>query len=173
MPEAHYVSEQFDPDRHDVSTFDCGKPELTGWLRDHAGTAAVRGTARTWVWLDEDGTVAGYYALVGHKVRRNEIPHSMGRGGPAEIPAVLLAKLALDKELQDAHMGPVLVADALSRIVEACRIVAARLVVVNARHEKVAGFYETLGFRRVPGSLLLVLKISDAEAARAWRSGPA
>lgn len=58
-----------------------------------------------------------------------------------------------------------LVADALARIVEATQTVTARLVVVDALHERVAGFYEQLGFRRVPGSLLLVQKTADIEAA--------
>lgn len=160
-----YTSEPFDPDRHDVSGFDCGEESLDLWLHEQAGTAEVRRTARTWVWVDQDGSIAGYYALASHRVRREEVPSRVGRGGPAEIPAVLLARLALDKRLRGQQLGPVLVADALTRIVAASRIVAARLVVVDALHEKVAGFYERLGFRRVPGSLTLVLKISDAEAA--------
>ncbi len=41
----------------------------------------------------------------------------------------------------------------------------ARLVVVNARHERVAHFYESLGFRRIPNSLLLVQKMTDIGAA--------
>jgi len=43
--------------------------------------------------------------------------------------------------------------------------VGARLVVVDALHEVVVRFYESLGFRRVPGSLLLVQKVADIEAA--------
>ncbi|MFT4084642.1 MAG: GNAT family N-acetyltransferase [Nocardioides sp.] len=160
-----YTSEPFDPDHHDVSGFDCGEESLNTWLREQAGTAEVRRTARTWVWVDQDGSIAGYYALASHRVRREEVPSRIGRGGPEEIPAVLLARLALDQRLRGQQLGPVLVADALTRIVAASRIVAARLVVVDALHEKVAGFYEQLGFRRVPGSLTLVLKISDAEAA--------
>ncbi len=58
-----------------------------------------------------------------------------------------------------------LVADALTRIVDATQTVAARLVVVDALHERVAQFYEALGFRRIPDSLLLVQKLTDIEAA--------
>lgn len=64
-----------------------------------------------------------------------------------------------------AGYGAVLVADALERIVTATRVVAARVVVVDAREETVAQFYERLGFRRIPGSLRLVQKIADVEAA--------
>lgn len=58
-----------------------------------------------------------------------------------------------------------LVADALARVVEATQTVAARLVVVDALHERVASFYESLGFRRLPNSLILVQQVSDIEAA--------
>ena len=78
---------------------------------------------------------------------------------------MLLARLALSESLRGRNLGEVLLADALSRVVAATRIVAARVVVVDALHEKVAAFYERLGFRRVPDSLVLVQKIADIEAA--------
>lgn len=106
-----------------------------------------------------------YYALASHRVRSGDVPKALARGGPSEIPAVLIAKLALDQSLHGAGWGPVLMADALGRVVEATRIVAARVIVLDAIDENVAGFYERLGFRRIPGSLRLVLKTSDAEAA--------
>lgn len=160
-----YRSEPLEPDRHDVTTFTSGEHELDAWLRDHAATASRRNTARTWVWVDERGHVVGYYALAAHKVARERVIATFGRGGPAEIPAVLLAKLALAEHLRGQGLGSVLVADALERIVGATRTVAARLVVVDALTEHVAQFYETLGFRRLPASLLLVQRISDIESA--------
>lgn len=93
------------------------------------------------------------------------MPPNVGRGGPSEIPAVLLARLALSQPLRGQGLGEVLVADALSRIVDATHTVAARVVVVDALRERVAQFYESLGFRRIPGSLLLVQKLADIEAA--------
>jgi len=42
--------------------------------------------------------------------------------------------------------------------------VAARFVVVDVLHER-AGFYEHHGFRRIPGKLRLVQKVSDIAAA--------
>jgi len=162
-----FRAQRFDPDRHDVSDFTCGESSLDTWLREQAGPANVRNTARTWVWVDSLGTVVGYYALAAHKVARSAVPSRIGRGGPVEIPAVLLARLALSTSLQGQGLGEVLVADALARIVEATQTVAARLVVVDALHERVARFYESLGFRRIPGSLLLVQKIADVEAALA------
>ncbi|WP_166983198.1 GNAT family N-acetyltransferase [Paramicrobacterium fandaimingii] len=73
--------------------------------------------------------------------------------------------MALDVHLRGSGLGAVLVADALDRVVTATKVVAARLVVVDALVEPVAQFYEQLGFRRIPGSLRLVQKVADIEAA--------
>ena len=107
----------------------------------------------------------GYYALAAHKIVRDQVPAGIGRGGPAEIPAVLLARLALAQHLRGQGLGSVHVADALERVVEASRIVGARLVVVDATAEPVARFYETLGFRRVPGCMMLVQRISEVQGS--------
>lgn len=160
-----FQSERFDPVRHDGSAFTCGEVSLDKWLRDHAASATARRSARTWVWVDELDAVVGYYGLAARKVAREDVPSRVGRGGPAEIPAVLLARLALSKSLRGQGLGAVQLADALARIVDATQAVAARLVVVDALHERVAEFYKSLGFRRFPGSLLLVQKIADIEAA--------
>lgn len=158
-------SQRLDAERHDVATFRCGEKVLDSWLRDHAEAGDKRGTARTWVWVDDSDHVVAYYALAAHKVARAQVPTRIGRGGPIEIPTVLLARLALAEHLRGRGLGAVLVADALERVVTATQTVAARVVVVDALAEPVARFYEGLGFRRVPGSLLLVQKVADIEAA--------
>lgn len=160
-----YRSERLDPDRHEVAGFACGEASLDEWLREQAVPATVRRTARTWVWSDPEYRVVGYYALSAHKVARADVRGKIGRGGPTEIPAVLLGRLALSESLRGQGLGEVLVADALTRVVEATQTVGARLVVVDALHESVARFYESLGFRRIPDSLLLVQKLADIEAA--------
>ena len=160
-----FSSERLDPDRHDFSQFACGEASLDSWLREQAVPATKRGTARTWVWTTADNVVVAYYALAAHKVVRAAVPAKVGRGGPMEIPSVLLARLALAQELRGQGLGPLLIADALERVVSATKIVGARLVVVDAIVERVAQLYETVGFQRVPDSLLLVQKISDIEAS--------
>lgn len=160
-----FHSTRFQPEQHDVSTFTSGEESLDAWLREQAVPATARRTARTWVWLDPSNKVVAYYALSAHKVARDDVPSRIGRGGPAEIPAVLIGRLALDRSLRSQNLGEVLLADALLRVVEATQTVAARLVVVDAVHEKVAAFYERNGFTRVPTRLLLVQKVADIEAA--------
>lgn len=163
-----YRSEPLDPARHRLTAFDSGEPDLDGWLREHASGAAARRVARTFVWVQPDAhpdRVVGYYSLTGHRLVRDDLPRSIGRGSPGEIPAVLLARLALDRTHQGGGNGGALLADALARIVVATEIVAARFVVVDALHEQAAGFYEHHGFRRIPDSLRLVQKVSDIAAS--------
>ena len=166
-----YRSQPYTPQHHDATAFDSGEPALDDWLRRHAAGADARRTARTFVWTaagDQAGggrRVLAYYSLTGHRLVRDELPRRLGRGSPQEIPAVLLARLAVDRTAQGHGLGGAVLADAMSRVVEATSIVAARFVVVDALHEHAATFYEHHGFTRIPDTLRLIQKISDIAAA--------
>jgi len=159
-----FVSEPLH-ERHGVAGFDSGKPSLDTWLTQHALGAEARRTGRTFVWLD--GRVVGCYTLAAHLLVREDLPKSFGRGGPRQAPAVLVARLALDKTVHGQGLGGALLADALMRVVVATQTVAARFVVVDAIDEPAAAFYEHHGFLRIPGTGRLVQKISDVAAALA------
>jgi GNAT superfamily N-acetyltransferase len=123
-------------------------------------------TARTFVWHTGDQVVVAYCSLAVHLVVRAELPPMGGRGPPDAIPAVLLARLALDRSLHGQGLGGELLLDALSRTVPASEVAAARLVVVDAIDEATAAFYEHHGFIAVPGNRQrLVQKLSDIAAA--------
>jgi len=163
-----FRSEALDPARHDLGALNSGDPALDVWLREQAAGAEARRVARTFVWVDTKANpdrVIGYYSLTGHRLVRDVLAKNIGRGSPAEIPAVLLARLALDQTHHGAGAGGVLLVDALGRIVIATKTVAARFVVVDALHEHATTFYEHHGFRRIPGTLRLVQKVSDIAAA--------
>jgi GNAT superfamily N-acetyltransferase len=152
-------------ERHDLSRFDSGRPDLDRWLREHARSAEARRTARTFVWLDDSGSVIVYYTIAAHLLQRADLPRSISRGNPNQIPAVLLARLALDRTLHGQGLGGALLADALTQIVAATRVVAARFVVVDAIDERAASFYERHGFRRIPTTDRLIQKVSDIAAS--------
>jgi hypothetical protein len=69
-----------------------------------------------------------------------EAPRSIGRGPPRQIPAILLAKLALNRSLQGRGLGAELLVLALSKIVDAARAAGGKLVVVDAIDEAAAPF---------------------------------
>jgi GNAT superfamily N-acetyltransferase len=152
-------------DHHDLSTFASGQPSLDTWLAEHARGAEARRVARTFVWHDGDSVVVAYYTLTAHVLARDQLPRSLGRGSPERIPAALLARLAFDRHLQGQGLGAVALAEALGRVVEATKLVAARFVVVDAIDDAAARFYEHHGFKAIPGTMRLVQKLSDVAAA--------
>lgn len=147
-------------DGHDVSSFDSGKPELDMWLRSSARHAASAGTCQTTVWHRESVVVA-YYGLTAHVVEKDRVPRGVGHGSPEQIPAILLARLALDKTLHGRGLGSVLLADSFVKIAGVAGKVGIRLVVVDAIDEDAAGFYRKHGFKDTPVPGRLVRKMSS------------
>jgi GNAT superfamily N-acetyltransferase len=147
---------------HQLDKFDSGAPELDDWLRRFARTAAAAGTARTYV-LAERMRVFGYYALTSGAVDRRDLPERHAKGMPAHpIGVILLAQLAVDRSVLGQGYGRALVADAAVRTLQAADLVGARALLVHARDERAAAFYERLGFTRSPTDALhLMVLIKD------------
>lgn len=171
MANTHRIA-LLDPSLHDTSTFDCGVDSLNIWLREHATTQSKRNITRTWVLVDQSKTVNGYYALAAHKISRDVVPSKLARGGPREIPAVLVAKLAVQQGTQSKGLGRLMIADALRRIVLVAENVGTRYVVTDAIDECAARWYESLGFVRKPNQLTLVQPITTIAAAFADALAP-
>jgi GNAT superfamily N-acetyltransferase len=153
-------------EHHDTTRFNSGNVDLDRWLRDHALHAGAMNTGRTSVWHSGDEVVVAYFTLAAHLVARESLTKRTGRGSPEVIPAILLARLALDRSQHGQGLGAELLWDALSRAVAANRQAAARLVVVDAIDERAASFYEHFGFEPIPGNpTRLVQKMSSVEAA--------
>ncbi|HET7385410.1 MAG TPA: GNAT family N-acetyltransferase [Nocardioidaceae bacterium] len=151
---------------HAVEGFVSGKAALDDWLRRSARHAEAANTGRTFVWVEPGSTnVVAYFTLAAHLVRREAVPRSIGHGSPSAIPAILLARLALDRSLQGQGLGGQLLLDALQRAGEASSRAAARLVVVDAIDGSAAEFYLRFGFRPCPAPHRLVRKTSEIIAA--------
>lgn len=159
-----YLSERITA-RHDPAEFACGDQTLDDWLTGSALTADATGTARTYVWT-ETNKVVGYFSLCPHEVRRDELPSKLSHGAPHSIPAILLARLALDRRLHGHGLGASLLLDALTRAADAIEIAGGRLIVVDAIDEPARRFYEHHGFRAAPTRpARLFRKASDVAAA--------
>lgn len=150
---------------YDLAAFRSGNLELDAWLRDHAELAAGQGT-RTFVVLDSNDMVAGYFAIAPHVLDRADAPTKVARGAPRQIPSILLAKLALSQHLHGQGLGAELLVRALSTIVEAARVAGGKLVVVDAIDAGAAAFYRHHDFQSLPNRPdRLVMKLSTAARA--------
>ncbi|MGI8937659.1 MAG: GNAT family N-acetyltransferase [Iamia sp.] len=149
---------------HDLATFDCGHPDLDRWLADHAHSARGQGT-RTYVLVDDD-LVRGYFAIAPHLLDREHAPPKLGRGAARQIPAILLAKLALDRSLHGQALGSELLVFALRTILDAAARAGGRIVVVDAIDDAAASFYVHHDFEPIPNNpRRLVMKLSTAARA--------
>lgn len=160
-----FVSERLG-EQHRIDRFTCGVDSLDRWLIEHAQHAQSMRTAQTFVWHTGDDTAVAYFSLAAHLVVRDELSTKLGRGSSSSIPAVMLARLALDQSLRGGGLGGELLWVALSRARSAADTVAARLVVVDAIDDSAAAFYRHHGFSPVPGNPnRLIQKMSDIAAA--------
>jgi GNAT superfamily N-acetyltransferase len=149
---------------HDLTSFQSGNAELDVWLRDHAGAATGHGT-RTYVLVD-DADVVGYFSVVPHVLDRVDAPRRLARGAPQQIPAILLAKLALHQRVQGQGLGSELLVRALATILDAARAAGGRVVIVDAIDDPAAAFYRHHGFEALPQRAdRLVMKLSTAARA--------
>jgi len=151
---------------HELESFRCGTRSLDEWLCRHARNAAGQGT-RTYVLVGEPGNqVAGYFAIAPHLLSRGDAPKTVTRGAPERIPAILLAKLALDERLHGRGLGSELLIHALATIIAAARTAGGRIIVVDALDDAARAFYRAHDFREIPSNPhRLVMKLSTAAGA--------
>jgi GNAT superfamily N-acetyltransferase len=161
-------------DDHDLSGFDSGQPELDDWLRHSALRSDAKRISRTYVWHSGDSRVISYFALCPHVIERSALPGKLARGDPDRIPSLLLAKLALDRQLHGQRLGAQLLLDALGRAVAASDRIGGRYVIVDAIDDAAAEFYAHYGFQPCPGEDLrrLVRKVSDISRSLGLRMLP-
>ncbi len=100
--------------------------------------------------------------------RFDDLPPDLRRRLPRyeAIPAALIGRLARDERVRGQGVGELLLADAIVRILSAAQSVAVFAIVVDAKDERAATFYEGYGFERFPTRpLRLFLPASTAAAA--------
>jgi GNAT superfamily N-acetyltransferase len=139
---------------HELDDFACGEPALDEWLKKHARAANVSDSARVHVVTTDDdaATVVGYYALAAAQVEPANATARARKGQPSRrpVPAVLLARLAVDHRHQGAGLGRSLLQDVLLRCVEAADAIGVRVLLVHAKHDRAKEWYEQYGFEASP-----------------------
>lgn len=138
--------------QHDRSKFACGEAELDEWFRRRAGQDERRNIARVFVAVDSELGVVGFYSLSSFKLDFDDLPETIARKLPRYdgIPAALIGRLARDIRVRGKGVGDLLVADAVRRILSAAQSLAVFAIMVDAKDERAATFYERLGFGRFP-----------------------
>jgi GNAT superfamily N-acetyltransferase len=154
--------------------FRCGVASLDAWLVEHAPGADAVGSARSYVVVDEEqDRVVGYYALTVASLEREEATGRASRGMPRHpIPAMLLARLAVDESAQGEGAGAMLLADAMQRTLLVAEETGIRLLLVHAVNDDARSFYLHYGFEVSPSDPMnLQLLIKDIRATMKAANG--
>ena len=145
---------------HVLTDFDCEKPVLNDWLMRRAPRNQVSGTSRTWVVTEaETRPVVAFYASSTASVLRSSTPKRLGRNQPEEMPAILLARMAVDTGHKGRGLGSALLKHFMRKSVEVGQSVGVRLLLVHAMDQEAKKFYEHFGFVESPFDSLTMMML--------------
>ena len=147
---------------HLLDDFDCGEPALNDWLKRRAMSNQSSGASRTFVVLDQNQRVCGYYAMAAGAVSHQMASSSIRRNMPDPVPVMVLARLAVAQHAQGEKLGAALLQDVVNRAVVVAYNTGVRAVLVHALHERAKQFYEHYGFQASPVdamTLMLMLRV--------------
>lgn len=156
-------------DEHDRLAFDCGQADLNRYFQTQVTQDIRRHITNCFVAVETaTGHVAGYYTLASASIPLPNLPADETKRLPRypSVPAVRIGRLAVHLRFQGCGLGGALLADAVTRILQAPA--AAYTILVDAKDEQAARFYQHYGFRPLssqPRTLFLPL----ATAAKSLR----
>jgi len=144
---------------HDRNGFASGSEALDRYFREMVTQDIRRRIAKCFVDVDENEIVAGYYTICATSLGPGELPPARAKKLPRypAIPAVLLGRLAVSLKRQGKRLGAALVVDACERAARSD--IAALLMLVDAKDEAAARFYDHLGFERLGNGRRLIRRL--------------
>lgn len=149
--------------KHDKSKFSCGYELLDNYIRRQAKQDANRDLSACFVLVDDHNLVKGYSTLSANSIKRSEFSDDLVKKLPpsyAELPTILLGRLAIDESIKGHGYGEKILLDALNRGLTISESVGSIAVVVDPIDEKAQNFYAQYGFILLPtsGKMFLPMK---------------
>ena len=144
-----------------LKKFDCGIEKLNEFLSRYAIKNDELGIGRTFIALNSSNHILGYFTLATAQVAYQEIPDKYkGKLPKYPIPALRIARLAVNKELQGNGIGKWLLSQVFIKAVQVSDITGLYLILVDAK-ETSKSFYEYYGFQRLVDEELSYFVVVD------------
>ena len=138
------------------------------FLREQALQDHEKDLSRTMVLIDDRGDlshIVGYHTLLMRQVKQEEIPGDKPRIKRG-IPVIMLGQLGVDRSFQGRGFGDWLLMDAQARVDEISRRAGIRAIMLDARNERLARWYEKHDFIRFPEQLRMYKSIGAIRKLR-------
>ncbi len=151
---------------HHRKGFSCLDEAIDLFLREKAMQDQERELSRTNVLVQTDlepKRIIGYYTLAFTEIAQEQIPSDRPKI-KRNIPVILLGQIGIDSEFQSKGYGNRMLTEAQSRVFEVSIRVGVRAMVLDARSENLAQWYEKRGFFRAPGSMRMIKHINAIRA---------
>lgn len=131
-----------------LKSFDCGNNDLNIFLRNFAWANDRNGIGKTYVLMDKN-SICGFFTLSSAQIKRDSLIDESNSNLPHyPIPAIRLARLAVDKKYQKQGIGARLLKETFVKIIDASNVVGIYLIVVNLKDNAV-DFYKKYGFKHL------------------------
>ncbi|MBV8635599.1 MAG: GNAT family N-acetyltransferase [Burkholderiaceae bacterium] len=133
----------------DRSTFNSGTSALDRYFHRQVSQDIKRRVTACFAALDANDRVAGFYTLASASIFLDQLPEAAAKKLPKyrEVPVVRMGRLAVDQDHKSKGLGSALLAHALER--SAAVEIGAFAMIVDAKDESAARFYEHHGFMRL------------------------
>lgn len=135
---------------HDRAGFRSGSPALDTYLQQQAGQHQRDGIATIHVLSDDadPAHVLGYCSLAAAQLHLHQLQPADRKRLPAyPVPAVRIGRLAVSGDAQGKGYGRLLLGHAMNCSLALQAQLGVRLLVVDAKDDRAAAFYQRFGFR--------------------------
>ncbi len=154
---------------HNRESFDCGEAALNEFLQRYARKSHELGGAKTFLAIGNKSgePVLGFYSLSPASIAYARTPELVHRGlARHEVPAFRLARLAVNSSVQGQGLGGQLLLAGGRRCVLAAAEVGGVAMLIDAKSDRAARWYESYGAMRLRDApLSLVIPLATIEAA--------
>jgi GNAT superfamily N-acetyltransferase len=136
---------------HRRGTFDCGNESINRYLKKYARQNDEKNIAKTFVAVDNDNIVIGFYCLSAASIEFPKLPPGPNKHLPRyPVPVARIGQLGVDTSFQGTGLGARLLINALYRIASVSKELAVRVVIVDVINNKAVRFYQHFGFISLP-----------------------
>ena len=134
--------------QHERAAFDCGDVDLNNYLQRFARQNHESGGAKTFVAIpvETSSRILGFYSLSPASLDYARAPAVARRGlGRYDVPVFRLGRLAVDRSVQGRGLGGALLIAAGKRCMAVAEEVGGVALLVDAKNNRVARWYESYG----------------------------